>query len=92
MLTRFVCLFRGDGWYRGLLATISEGGEESFWTGVIPRPGAPGVGDDGRVTSLPLLELASCSRQNVLDYCDNAWILTETLFSALNGNETIYRR
>lgn len=82
---------RGDNWYRNLLAMTSDQGAreagECFWTGLPPMPGTPGVGEDGKIFSLPLLELAGCSRQSVLDYYDNTWTLTETLFSALNGND-----
>lgn len=40
---------------------------------------------DGSLTSLPAPNLASMSRQQALDYFDNTWLLTEVLFSALQG-------
>lgn len=93
---RFSC--RGDGWLKDLLSKIPDQGvqkeeveeEESFWTGLAPREGTPGVGSDGRISSLAQLDLASCSRQGVLEYCENTWTLTETLFSALNGKAWRY--
>lgn len=56
-----------------------------WWTGRAPAAGAPGVGADGAVTSLPAPNLGTCSRQQALDYFDNTWMLTEVLFSALQG-------
>jgi hypothetical protein len=47
--------------------------------------GTPGVQPDGTITSLPMPNLASCTRQQALDYFDNTWCLTEVLFSALQG-------
>lgn len=57
-----------------------------FWTGHEPVPArCPGVGPDGVIRSLPLLDTAKCSRADVLAYFDNTWALTEVLFSALRG-------
>lgn len=56
-----------------------------WWTGRAPVAGAPGVGADGRVTSLPAPNLATCTRQQALDYFDNTWMLTEVLLSSLQG-------
>jgi 5-histidylcysteine sulfoxide synthase/putative 4-mercaptohistidine N1-methyltranferase len=61
-----------------------------WWTGLPPRR-CPGVQADGTLTSLPLPDLAACTRQQVLDYFDNGWTLTELLFSALQGEEAFYR-
>lgn len=59
---------------------------ESWWTGKRPEHGTcPGVEEDGRITSLPLPNLATCTREQVRAYFDNTWALTEVLFSALQG-------
>ncbi|PRW57977.1 generic methyltransferase isoform B [Chlorella sorokiniana] len=62
-----------------------------WWSGPKPVQGTAGVQPDGTITSLPLPNLASCTRQQVLDYFDNTWCLTEVLFSALQGEECFYR-
>jgi len=50
----------------------------------------PGVGKDGVITSLPLVNCGA-SRQELLDYFDNTWTLTEVLFSGLLGEDTFTR-
>lgn len=40
--------------------------------------------------SLPLPDLYSCSRQQVLEYFKNTWALTEMLFSALKKEDAFY--
>ncbi|EFN57275.1 hypothetical protein CHLNCDRAFT_143847 [Chlorella variabilis] len=62
-----------------------------WWTGPKPVPGAAGVQPDGTITSLPLPDLATCTRQQALAYFDNTWLITEVLFSALQGEECYYR-
>jgi hypothetical protein len=62
-----------------------------YWTGRRPEPGAPGIQPDGSITALPLPRLNDCTRQAALDYFDNAWLLTEVLLSALQGEEAFYR-
>ncbi len=61
-----------------------------WWTGRPPRD-CPGRQPDGALTSLPLPNLATCTRQQVSDYFDNTWTLTETLFAGLRGEEAFYR-
>lgn len=57
------------------------------WTGVPPTPGiCPGVRPDGKMTSLPLVSL-SADRQQILNYLNNTWTLTEMLFSGLANEE-----
>lgn len=64
----------------------------SWWTGLPPEPGVcPGVGADGRITSLPQPDLARCAREEVLAYFENGWTLTEVLLSALQGREAFLR-
>ena len=61
-----------------------------WWTGLPPRD-CSGLQPDGTLTSLPLPNLATCTRQQVLDYFDNSWTLTETLFSSLQSEEAFFR-
>lgn len=63
-----------------------------WWTGRPPTPGVcPGVRANGHIDSLPLPNLSRFTRQDVLDYFDNTWTLTEVLFSSLQGEESLYR-
>ncbi len=61
-----------------------------WWTGLSPQ-GCPGARADGTLTSLPLPDLATCARQQVLDYFNNTWTLTETLFSGLRSEDAFFR-
>ena len=61
-----------------------------WWTGWSPQD-CPGRQPDGTLTSLPLPNLAVCTRQQALDYFDNSWTLTEVLFSGLQGEEAFFR-
>ena len=61
-----------------------------WWTGRKPHD-ASGRQPDGTLTSLPLPNLATCTRQQALDYFDNGWTLTEVLFSGLKGEEAFFR-
>lgn len=61
--------------------------DTSWWTARQPVAGAPGVGDDGRVRALPTLDTSKLSRRTVQDYVDNAWLVDDALFAALNGEE-----
>jgi hypothetical protein len=64
----------------------------SFWTGKPPVYGVcPGVQKDGTITSLPQVSCAA-SRQEILDYFDNSWTLTEVLFSGLANDAAYYKR
>eukprot|EP00117_Sycon_ciliatum_P001733 scpid25193/ scgid7267/ Meiotically up-regulated gene 158 protein len=65
--------------------------QDSWWSGVKPVPGVPGVRSDGTVFSLPQANAATFSRQQILEYFQNTWMLTETLFSSLQGEEAFYR-
>lgn len=56
-----------------------------WWTGRAPSQGCPGMLADGTITSLPLPNLATVTREQALDYFDNTWTITEVLFSALQG-------
>ena len=61
-----------------------------WWTGRPPQD-CPGLQPDGTLTSLPLPDLATCTREQVSAYFDNTWTLTETLFSGLRGEEAFFR-
>ncbi|MEK6747312.1 MAG: 5-histidylcysteine sulfoxide synthase [Pseudomonadota bacterium] len=62
------------------------------YTGIPPVYGkCPGVKANGTITSLPQVRLHS-TRQELLDYFNNSWTLTETLFSALVSEEAYYLR
>ena len=65
-------------------------GTATWWTGKPPAQ-CPGLTADGTLTALPLPNLAPCTRREVQDYFDSGWTLTETLFSALQGEEAFYR-
>ena len=65
---------------------------DTWWTGKPPIYGTcPGVQKDGTITSLPLVHTNS-SRKELLDYFDNTWTLTESLFSSLKESRFIYAR
>ncbi|MEY3868904.1 MAG: hypothetical protein RLZZ338_2795 [Cyanobacteriota bacterium] len=65
---------------------------EWWWTGKPPKYGiCPGVHLNGKISSLPILNLEKCSRQDIFDYFDNTWTLTEVLFSALQGVPIFYQ-
>lgn len=51
----------------------------------------PGVDARGIIHSLPQVSCAA-SRQELLDYFDNSWTLTEVLFSGLASDEAYVRR
>lgn len=64
---------------------------ERWWTGLHPEKC---VGFDHKrkfLAALPLINLDICTRQDVLDYFDNTWTLTEILFSSLK-HELTYTR
>ena len=67
--------------------TSGPNGERPDWffTGPQPVPGSAGMQPDGTITSLPLPDLSTCTRQEALAYFDNTWLLSEVLFSGLQG-------
>lgn len=71
-------------------AALTGPRSDDWWTGRPPRD-CPGRQPDGTLTSLPLPHLGDCTRQQVLDYFDNSWTLTEILFSGLQGEEAFFR-
>ena len=65
--------------------------DESWWTGAKPNPSTLGVDCYGKVFSLPQVNTATCTRQQVQDYFANGWLLNEVLFSALQSEEAFMR-
>lgn len=64
---------------------------DSWWTGLPPQQ-CPGFNKEKNyLQALPLLNLDICSRQDVLDYFDNLWTLTELLFQGLKTEEVYVR-
>ncbi len=58
----------------------------NWWTG-LPPDQCPGFDSESQtLTCLPLLNLQTCSKQQVLDYFDNSWTLTELLFQSLRAD------
>eukprot|EP00898_Chlorokybus_atmophyticus_P004761 jgi/Chlat1/5286/Chrsp35S05237 len=74
---------------RGDDSSLGPTRPQSWWTGKTPAA-TPGFAN-GKLTSLPMPNLSTCTREQVLDYFDNSWTLTEVLFSALQGEEAFYR-
>ncbi|MBL4848922.1 MAG: 5-histidylcysteine sulfoxide synthase [Planctomycetes bacterium] len=60
------------------------------WTGKEPEACPGYLEGEGVLTSLPLPNLATCTRDEVRDYFDNTWTLTEVLFSGLRCEEALY--
>lgn len=62
------------------------------WTGKPPVYGTcPGVDKNGVIRSLPQVSLDT-TRQQLRDYFDNTWTLTEVVFDALANNDAFYRQ
>lgn len=65
--------------------------DESWFTGLSPKE-CPGFDQERQcLVALPLLNLSVCTRQDILDYFNNSWTLTELLFSGLKVEE-VYNR
>lgn len=65
--------------------------DTDWWTGLAPEK-CPGF-DPVRqcLVALPQLNLQTCTRQQVLDYFNNNWTLTELLFRGLKNEEAYIR-
>jgi 5-histidylcysteine sulfoxide synthase/putative 4-mercaptohistidine N1-methyltranferase len=55
-----------------------------WWTGPSPHP-------NETVKSLPIPEIRDCSRESVLAYFNNTWMLTEVLFSSLKTEAAFFK-
>ncbi len=64
--------------------------DSSWWTGLAPS-GCPGFDSKGKLRSLLMPDLDKCTRQDLIDYFNNGWTLTELLFSGLLSDEAFYR-
>ncbi|CAN5467086.1 5-histidylcysteine sulfoxide synthase [soil metagenome] len=64
--------------------------KSDWYTGLTPEK-CPGYSADGKLYSLVIPNLATCTRQQALDYFNNTWTLSELLFSSLKGDEAFYR-
>lgn len=63
-----------------------------WWTGKEPQE-CPGFDPEAQaLKSLPLPTLQGYSRQQVMDYFDNSWTLTEVLFASLQGTDAFIRQ
>jgi 5-histidylcysteine sulfoxide synthase/putative 4-mercaptohistidine N1-methyltranferase len=67
---------------------LAPTGSPTTFTGKPPSecPGWTG----SQLTSLPLLNLESCTREQALAYFDNTWTLTELLFKSLEHEAAFY--
>ncbi len=76
---------------KSLKNEIQEAFGQKWWTGLAPDF-CPGFHYEKKyLQALPLINLKICSRQDVLDYFNNTWTLTELLFASLK-NETAFTR
>lgn len=69
---------------------FGERGDDWFTTDRSPRYDAdfPGMCAETRtLQSVAMPNLKTCSREEMLDYFDNTWALTDVLFSTLQGEE-----
>jgi 5-histidylcysteine sulfoxide synthase/putative 4-mercaptohistidine N1-methyltranferase len=82
-----------EAWQRNLgrsSVDLSFPRKAEWWTG-LPPSACPGYSSQGKLHSLPIPNLDTCTRQQVLDYFNNTWTLSELLFSALCSDEPFYR-
>ena len=64
---------------------------ENWWTGLAPKD-CPGFDQERNcLVALPLLNLKTLSREDILAYFNNSWTLTELLFSSLKVEEAYIR-
>lgn len=65
---------------------------QEWYTGKRPQHGVcPGVDAEGKIHSLQIPNLETCTRTEVQNYFDNSWTLTEVLLSGLASPEVFYR-
>ena len=74
-----------------IINTVQEFFGNNWWTGLSPENCVGFNSEKEYLQALPLLNLDLCSRQDVLDYFDNTWTLTELLFQGLKTYETYTR-
>lgn len=62
-----------------------------WWTGLSPQD-CPGFDSNSQtLKALPLINLSQCNRQDVLDYFNNTWTLTELIFSGLLNEQAFMK-
>jgi 5-histidylcysteine sulfoxide synthase len=64
---------------------------EKWWTGIAPEKCVGFHAEQNYLQALPLINLEICSRQDMIDYFNNTWTLTEVLFSGLKNESTYIR-
>ncbi|MGE3758601.1 MAG: 5-histidylcysteine sulfoxide synthase, partial [Pseudobdellovibrionaceae bacterium] len=65
--------------------------EREWWTGVSPSECIGFNKETRTLHALPLLNLEIATRQDILDYFNNSWTLTELLFLGLKNEEAFIR-
>lgn len=81
-----------EPWLRNLNRTkiaLTAPRPQQWWTGLAPSE-CPGYAN-GKLHALPIVSLESSTRDEVRDYFNNGWTLTEVIFSSLVGDEAFYR-
>lgn len=81
-----------EPWRRNLNRTkiaLTAPRTAQWWTGVEPSK-CPGYANE-KLHALPVVSLATSTRDEVRDYFNNGWTLTEVIFSSLIGDEAFYR-
>jgi len=79
-------------WRKNLSGDQGLVGERAAWWWTGPQPWSGSAKRAGRaIRSRQLPSLQSVTRAALIDYFDNGWLLTEVLFSALQGEEAFYR-
>lgn len=71
--------------------TVQKEFLENWWTGLPPEKCKGFDFEKKYLQALPLLNLDICTRQDVLDYFDNTWTLTELLFQSLKSSDVFTR-
>jgi len=87
-----IAVEQGEVWRKNLgraVMALTLPRPSTWWSGPAPE-NCPGFAD-GRLYSLVIPNLKTCTRQEVLDYFDNTWAINELLFSSLIGEEPFYR-
>lgn len=64
---------------------------KNWWTGLSPEECVGYHQEQKYLQALPLVNLEICTRQDILDYFNNTWTLTEILFSAIKNESTFFR-
>ncbi len=64
---------------------------DGWWTGLPPEKCVGFNAQKNCLQALPLLNLDICTRQDVLNYFDNTWTLTELLFQSLKTENAFTR-